>query len=98
MYWGEMLRCAQHDNFQQSQKVATVERKVNAMAKGWRKDDYNRQLFGQKISARRLTLQWSLGHLAQLSSKNGNRQQRTGFLLPKRPGIAAIGSNGVDAN
>ncbi len=40
------------------------------MAKGWRKDDYNRQLFGQRIREYRLTLQWSLGHLAQLSGMN----------------------------
>lgn len=40
------------------------------MAKGWRKDEYNRQLFGQKIRACRLTLQWSLGHLAQASNLN----------------------------
>jgi len=40
------------------------------MAKGWRKDDYNRQLFGQKVRDYRLTLQWSLGHLAQLSGIN----------------------------
>ncbi len=40
------------------------------MAKGWRKDDYNRQLFGQKVSEYRSTLHWSLGHLAQLSGIN----------------------------
>ncbi len=40
------------------------------MAKGWRKDDYNRQIFGQKIREYRLTLHWSLGHLAQLSGIN----------------------------
>ena len=40
------------------------------MAKGWRKDDYNRQIFGQKIRECRLTLQWSLGHLAQVSGIN----------------------------
>jgi len=40
------------------------------MAKGWRKDDYNRQLFGQRIREYRLALQWSLGHLAQLSGIN----------------------------
>ncbi len=40
------------------------------MAKGWRKDNYNRQLFGQKVQACRLTLQWSLGHLAQRSGIN----------------------------
>lgn len=40
------------------------------MAKGWRKDDYNRQIFGQKIRACRSTLAWSLGHLAQLSGLN----------------------------
>jgi len=40
------------------------------MAKGWRKDDYNRQIFGQKIREYRLTLQWSLGHLAQLAGMN----------------------------
>lgn len=40
------------------------------MAKGWRKDDYNRLLFGQKIKAYRLTLQWSLGELAERSNMN----------------------------
>ena len=40
------------------------------MAKGWRKDNYNRQIFGQKVRACRLTLQWSLGHLAQRSGIN----------------------------
>src|SRR6266571_4447526 len=40
------------------------------MAKGWRKDDYNRQVFGQKIRESRLTLQWSLGHLTQLTGIN----------------------------
>lgn len=40
------------------------------MAKGWRKNEYNRQAFGQKIKAYRVALQWSLGQLAQLSSLN----------------------------
>ncbi|SRR6266571_762942 len=40
------------------------------MAKGWRKDDYNRQLFGQRIKEYRLTLQWSLGQLTELSGIN----------------------------
>ena len=40
------------------------------MAKGWRKDDYNRQIFGEKIKEYRLTLEWSLGHLSQLSDLN----------------------------
>jgi hypothetical protein len=30
------------------------------MAKGWRKDDYNRQIFGQKIKEYRLTLGCSM--------------------------------------
>jgi len=47
-----------------------VERKTRTMAKGWRKDDYNRQIFGQEIHEYRLTLKWSLDHLAQLSSIN----------------------------
>jgi len=45
-------------------------RTVRVMAKGWRKGEYNRQLFGQKIRAYRLALQWSLGHLAQASHLN----------------------------
>lgn len=40
------------------------------MAKGWRKDEYNRQLFGQKIKEYRLALHWSLGRLAQASNLN----------------------------
>lgn len=40
------------------------------MAKGWRKDEYNRQLFGQKIREYRIALQWSLGQLAQRSNLN----------------------------
>ncbi len=40
------------------------------MAKGWRKDDYNRQIFGQTIRECRLKLQWSLGHLTQVSGIN----------------------------
>lgn len=40
------------------------------MAKGWRKDDYNRERFGQKVKECRLTLHWSLGHLAQVSNVN----------------------------
>ena len=40
------------------------------MAKGWRKGDYNREIFGQKIAEYRLTLGWSLGHFAQLSGLN----------------------------
>ena len=40
------------------------------MAKGWQKGNYNRQLFGQHIKEYRVTLQWSLGHLAQLSGMN----------------------------
>jgi len=40
------------------------------MAKGWRKGDYNRQIFGQKIREYRLSLEWSLEHLAQRSSMN----------------------------
>ena len=40
------------------------------MAKGWRKDDYNRQIFGQKVKEYRLTLDYSLGQLAQLSNIN----------------------------
>lgn len=46
------------------------------MAKGWRKDDYNRQIFGQKIREYRLALQWSLGHLAELSGINRGTLQR----------------------
>lgn len=45
-------------------------RKVTSMAKGWRKNGYNRQIFGQRVRACRLALQWSLGHLAQLSGIN----------------------------
>lgn len=40
------------------------------MAKGWRLDGYNRQIFGQKVRAYRLTLHWSFGQLAQLSGIN----------------------------
>lgn len=40
------------------------------MAKGWSIDDYNRQIFGQKVKVYRVTLHWSLGHLAQLSGVN----------------------------
>ena len=46
------------------------------MAKGWRKDDYNRQLFGQKISAYRETLHWSFRHLAERSGINKGTLQR----------------------
>jgi tetratricopeptide (TPR) repeat protein len=40
------------------------------MAKGWRKGNYNREIFGQRVRAYRLTLQWSLGQLAQQSGMN----------------------------
>lgn len=40
------------------------------MAKGWRKNDYNREKFGQQVREYRLALQWSLGQLAQLSGLN----------------------------
>lgn len=40
------------------------------MAKGWSIDDYNRQIFGQKVRACRLTLGWSHGYLAQQSGIN----------------------------
>src|SRR5579884_1534362 len=47
-----------------------TKRKVSAMARGWRKEGYEREIFGQKIKEYRLTLQWSLGHLAQVSGIN----------------------------
>lgn len=40
------------------------------MAKGWRKNDYNRESFGQQVRAYRLALHWSHGQLAQQSGVN----------------------------
>ena len=40
------------------------------MAKGWRKNDYNRESFGQQVRAYRLALRWSHGQLAQQSGIN----------------------------
>ncbi len=54
------------------------------MAKGWRKDDYNRQIFGQKVKEYRVTLEWSLGQLAERSDIN------KGTLLHVEQGICNL--------
>ncbi len=40
------------------------------MAKGWSIDDYNRQIFGQKVRAYRLILGWSHGYFHKVSGIN----------------------------
>jgi transcriptional regulator with XRE-family HTH domain len=47
-----------------------IRRKVASMARDWRKYDYNRQLFGERLQNYRLSLNWSLVRLSQVSGIN----------------------------